>query len=70
LLRNLHLTTAYGGASPQGEAFDRKQKFLVPDLKNYIKHMAEKTERAKACSCKFYTVKNMMVKVENVCLKK
>ena len=21
--RNLHLTTAYGGASPQGEAFER-----------------------------------------------
>ena len=23
MLRNLHLTTAYGGASPQGEAFDK-----------------------------------------------
>ena len=28
--RNLHLTTAYGGASPQGEAFERLHLNLMP----------------------------------------
>ena len=28
--RNLHLTTAYGGASPQGEAFEKLHLNLMP----------------------------------------
>jgi len=34
LLRNLHLTTAFGGASPQGEAFEKLHLNLMPRNKN------------------------------------
>ena len=43
MLRNLHLTTACGGASPQGEAFERK---CINEIKAYLdKYLKSKDKK-------------------------